>query len=243
MKQNSLVAITASDLSKAGIQTVITQNDVLDIIAEQCMEGIRAKIEEFNQALEKIKEDTWLTWIGPKRKKLAEFLGVAEDQIEWRPESSMGFRYSFPVELSPNREDKEGFYIQQRHTHDASNGVPFMFEEKPMVVTLQYVKRESELTENKKKGLDVIEEFTSRRTYTVKVDVSASKMKTLIGKLEKWTNDLADYTKQVSSGQGYVNPVRIARQAKVKLNKHILTTQAPEVKAKIEEIFNIKLTD
>lgn len=252
-----LTVFTANDLSAAGINSQLTSNDLIEVVAHDIYDKFvdavtdavkRGKqIEEeysslFDAEMNKMKRSLkkWLS-------KSNEVIKMDEDDIV--DEDFEGVAMSFGkisrddywppigvIRITLVEKDK-GTMIDQRSSNlympslkAASTKVKF---------TISSGNQSSEEAVKVGSITGTIQTITNK-SFTQIISVPTTRFKKIADKVKEHNKQVADLISFLPKN-GLLSVERFTREARVKMNKKILSAQSPDFRKKISELFNIKL--
>lgn len=253
--KNEVAVFTTNDLQSAGINSQLTSNDLVEVVAhdiyDKYVDMVTDIIKRGNE-LEKEHAGLMDVEIGKMKKAVSKYINgavkvVDEDDIDDEDEATESINGSFgKVEgywpttelhkLGLNEREK-GTFIESRVR---SLYIP-SFKSKTSKVKLTLASGqhydEQKVTVGNISG-----------TINTTVDKKFTQVVTIpITRFKNFHNKCMEFNKEVEGvlsflpKNGALSVERFTREARVKMNKKIISAQSPEFRKKISELFNIKL--
>jgi hypothetical protein len=245
-KENSL-ALSKKDFEDVGINVSLTTNDMVEVIANDIFDKFVTHVnsikKEYNDL---VKEYQQLFWLEAK-----ETVSVLKGLGHW-PTDSEDVDYSESWEIIGTSKDytSKG-YDSIKITEDINKGmivkldghkwyvkVPIAAKVK-IRVTVTADKDESIEHINAKGITGAITTYYSK-VFKKEITVSSVRFKTFENKMEDYKQRLSELFKMLPAN-GILTIERFTREARVKMNKKLLASHGPEFKAKLDELYGIKL--
>lgn len=255
MKQE-LAVLTTSDLNAAGINSQLSSNDLVEVVAHDIYDKYTASIVNIiaeGDELYKRAQNLMEVEIFKMKKSLSKYLSAsdkvllvedAEDEYE-EEFGDVNASYSTGDEYWPNlsmskivlREKDKGTFVE----FDSRNvRCPNLKNKSAKVKIVLSTPNISETQEVKQGNITGTIENTVKKTFTQVVSVPITRFKNIADEIKaynKSVNALSEFLPK----NGLLSVERFTREARVKMNKKIISAQSPDFRKKISELFNIKL--
>lgn len=246
MAKTTALTLRTQDLQEAGITTALNQNDLIEVVANEIYEKFMGGIHQSKLMLSKLdaqhdalfeKELTAMHNELIKSKYLAasEKVDLDFDSVQRNSDYWPGLYVpSFKVE-----DGAKGTYIEwqsQGHKFSCPN-----LKKHKCIVRLKISNKDTEKDSDIKLGsITGTIEKTVIKNFAKEVEIPMDRFK-------KFQQGLVAYVEFVESLKHFIpkhGPIsieRFTREARVKMNKSILSTQPKEFKEKMYQLFNISL--
>jgi hypothetical protein len=254
--KNELAVLTTSDLNAAGINSQLSSNDLVEVVAHDIYDKYTESItnviangeliyKRYNQLfdVERNKMKSSLS----KYFKKDEDIEVVEDAEDFDEYDFSGVAFSFGKidEYWPSinistislKEKDKGTFAERSYR---SIPMPPLKMKSVRVKLILSTPNKSDTAEVKQAGITGSIETTIKKTFTQIIT-------TPIARFKKLADEVNEYNKQVDDlceflpKNGLLSVERFTREARVKMNKKIISAQSPDFRKKISELFNIKL--
>jgi len=254
MKQE-LAVLTTSDLNAAGINSQLSSNDLVEVVAhdiyDKYLDSINNVIDTGDKLQAKYRKLLDVE-INKMKSSLSKYLRKYDaveivDEDDYTDEEFEGVSASFSSadnywpsisisKISVKEKDRGSFV--EKSCRNLS--FPVLKEKSAKVrLTLQTGKKSN--TEDVKIGAITGEITTSsQKIFNQVITLPVARFKNL-------ADEIKEYNKQVSDlmvflpKNGQLSVERFTREARVKMNKKIISAQSPDFRKKISELFNITL--
>lgn len=236
------IALRTSDLQEAGISAQLTSNDLIEVIASEIFDKVLSEVKQCDNATEQITEasiDIMKPEIDEFRLQLIKENFVNEHEDGWFSFSKVnGDDWSSTITIMCLKTtDKErGLKIEKEY------GKRFNYprgQKAHVMLTAKY----SETNKDEEKRAGGI-------SGTISTSITKEFKKTIVvstGRFKKMFDAIKDHNKRIDKVDsiipktGLLSVERFTREARVKMNKKILSSQPQEFKNKMAQIFNIQL--
>lgn len=243
MKQNNEVAVfTTNDLVAAGINTQLSSNDLIEVIAHDIYDKF---IETVNKS-RKASDDLSERWHGlfdaelnTMKQQLKSGGHISEDENEKIDESFRGektyWTYSVSLKYLSIYDKDKGTKVEER-----SNSLGYA---KGNTIIIRLNVNVNEYDKDKEISLSGISgsiETTIKKQFEKTITSSDLRFTKMLKEIKEHNENVSAIMKFLPAN-GILSVERFTREARVKMNKKIISAQSPEFRKKISELFNIKL--
>lgn len=256
MKQNNEVAVfTTNDLQAAGINSQLNTNDLVEVVAhdiyDKYLDAVNEIIEN-GKGLQKKYTDILNPEINKMKATLAkhfkndgeidiveddDYIGEEFDGIAASFSSAEGYWPSIPLNSLYIKEKDRGSFVENDNRNFS---MPLLKNKNTKVILKLTTGKKNNTEEVKVGGIIGKIETTIQKTFSQTINISTTRF-------QKLSDEFKEYNKEVSTllaflpKNGLLSVERFTREARVKMNKKIISAQSPEFRKKISELFNIKL--
>lgn len=254
-KNNELAVFTTNDLVSAGINSQLTSNDLVEVVAhdiyDKYVDMVNEVIERggklyarYNKLMD-AEVNKMKSSLGKYLLKTEKIEVVSEDDID--DENFEGVSVSFSGgdkywgaikmnSLTMEEKDK-GTFVK---TCDYRMYVPDI-KQKNVKITLKLATgRQSDTEKISVSNITGTIETQISKNFTQIVTVPSTRFKSYIKEVEEYNADVKTILNFLPKN-GALSVERFTREARVKMNKKIISAQSPEFRKKISELFSIKL--
>lgn len=256
MKKLEVATLTSQDLASAGINSQLTSNDLVEVVAHDIYENYLKAINNAEDCGNAIKEQ-YYKLLDPEVNKMKLALSKyllkdsavlrVDDEDDYSDEYFEGIVTSFAsadkywpqmgMSIVYLKEKDKGTIAE---TSSRSFAFP-NFKEKKALVKLTITAGVKTEKESVKIGTISGEiENTTKKTFTQIITVNLSRFKEFSEVIAAHNKDVAALVKLLPKN-GVLSVERFTREARVKMNKKIISNQSPDFKEKISALFNINL--
>lgn len=254
--KNELAVLTTSDLNAAGINSQLSSNDLVEVVAHDIYDKYTESVIDIIAAGELIyKKYSQLFDLECVKMKssLSKYfkkdidIEVVEDAEYFDEYDFNGVAFSFGKndEYWPSinisklalKEKDKGTFVER---DSRSMPMPPLKMKSVRVKLILSTPNKSESVEVKQSGITGSIETTVKKTFTQIITVPIARFKKLadeVNEYNKQVNDLCEFLPK----NGLLSVERFTREARVKMNKKIISAQSPDFRNKISQLFNIKL--
>lgn len=253
--KNEVAVFTTNDLQAAGINSQLTSNDLVEVVAhdiyDKYVNSVNEVIErgaELYSSYNKLMDaevGKMKSALGKYLKKTEKVEVVSDDDME--DENFEGVSVSFSggdkywgsikINSLTLTEKEKGTFVT---TSDYRMYIP---DTKPKTakVTLTLATGRYSDTEKISVGniTGTIETQISKK-FTQSVTIPTTRFKAYVKEVEQYNADVKVILNFLPKN-GALSVERFTREARVKMNKKIISAQSPDFRKKISELFNIKL--
>ncbi|HQV53970.1 MAG TPA: hypothetical protein PLX17_00565 [Chitinophagaceae bacterium] len=253
--KNELAVLTTNDLQAAGINYQLTSNDLVEVVAHDIYDKY---VDAINKTISngKILQKKYYDILNPEINKMKSTLSkhfkddgeveIGEDD-DYIGEEFEGIIASFSSadiywpsvslsEISIKEKDK-GSFIE---SSNRNLSFPQMKDKTAKVVIKLTSGKKNNTEEIKIGGISGKIDTTIQKTFSQTITLP-------MARFQKLANEFKCYNKEVSAlldflpKNGALSVERFTREARVKMNKKIISAQSPDFRKKISELFNINL--
>lgn len=238
-----LVPFSTKDLQQVGINSQLTTNDLLEVIAHDIFQKMTDEINSCNESARLLKNEC-KNILAPEFDQMKADL-VASKLILAKEEVNTGYS-------KPNGDDWAG-YIQGYNFDltEKTNGLHIKIDHSDFSISLPRgkqaaVKMKITCDERDEESSEKIKGITTKITTTIRKEFE--KVITIpTDRFRELEKQIKLHNKRVQSAYDMlpdnkiISVERFSREARVKMNKKILASQPAEFRKKISELFNIKL--
>ncbi len=253
--KNEVAVLTANDLNAAGINSNLNSNDLIEVIANDIYDKYLDAVTDFIEKGEKLK-DKYYDLLTPEISKMKKALSVYfkdENSVEMVDEDDYiseefngifasfgtadGYWPSISMTTLIVKEKDRGSFVESKYR---SYSLPVMKDKNCKVVLKLQTGNKSNSKEVKVGGIVGSIETSTKKTFQQVINTTTVRFKV-------FANEVAEYNKDATRilaflpKNGLLSVERFTREARVKMNKKIISAQSPEFKNKISELFNISL--
>ncbi len=244
MKKGLEVAtLTTTDLQSAGINSQLTSNDLVEVVAHDIYNKITDSISEKNDRYKELKRaydalfdkefEVMKNDLFSAKHFNAEEIKLTTQSIY--PENNKYWNNTHPLKYISVIEKEKGTKIEE---NDTALGFVKGKEVKVRInVSLSDRYKEVDIAV---KGIVGTIDTTVNKSFTKIISVSESKWSGLFKEIDIHNKEVDNLLKLIPS-TGLLSVERFTREARVKMNKKIISAQSAEFRQKISELFNIKL--
>lgn len=240
-KNNEVATLTTTDLQSAGINASLSSNDLLEVVAhdiyDKFVESVEQVIENgkvlskkwdnlFDADLENMRQKLVKGKFLEEKEVVSKCFGAAKNTYWGNSIAVRSFRY----------EDISGGQKIKIYTDD--NSFP---TNKTQKVKLSISIRDSEKDQSiSLNGITGTIETTVSKSFNYEFIPNESIFKSLVNET-KQHNERCDAIYNFLPQSKILSVERFTREARVKMNKKIISNQSADFRKKISELFNIKL--
>lgn len=255
-KAREVAPFTSSDLQNAGINSQLTSNDLIEVVANDIYDKyVDAILDATNRGKELQKEYASLfdDEINKMKVALKKYLPTKEKEQKVDDEDIYEDEVYDGVTTSFGKSDKYWSYISvvrislrekdrgtavERDTK--SLNIPNLKQKTAAVKLSVTVGNQSETEDVKVGNITGTVQTSMEKHFSQVINVSTARFKKLSDKVSEHNKQVDDLLNFLPKN-GLLSVDRFTREARVKMNKKIISAQSPEFRKKISELFNIKL--
>lgn len=253
--KNELTVFTSNDLVAAGINSQLSSNDLVEVVAhdiyDKYLDSINAVIvrgKELQGGYKKLMDAEF----GKMKQVLSKYFkgtdeinNVDESEIEYDEMEGISASFGKVKDYWPSlnisslsiREKDKGTVIESGY-HSIS--LPILKDKNAQVKLTLATGNKYDTKEINTGSIKGEIETTIKKTFTQIVNISTTRFKVFKKEVEQYNKEvlaLMDFLPK----NGALSVERFTREARVKMNKKIISAQSPEFRKKISELFSIKL--
>lgn len=237
------LVLQTKDLTDVGITSQLTSNDLLEVVATDLFEKFMAEINSVVKETGVLREKTQ-SLLQPEYDEMKNDL-IKAKMIGSKEELNFGY--------SKINGDDWASYIEC-HGLDVSEkdrGTKVAIDHREF--TLSYPKTPEakvvlkassrEYDKNTEKVIDGIKcsfQVNTTKDFSRTITIKTERFKTLLSEIKEH-NKRVDLVRELMPSNGLLSVERFTREARVKMNKKILSAQSPDFRKKISQLFNISL--
>lgn len=237
------LVLQTADLKTAGINTQLTSNDLLEVIANDIYEKILSEVHAVADA-EKVLRDKYASIMKPEFDQMRDQL-VSAKMLKPNEEFNTGYSKvngddwqscfnCIGVEIT---ERDKGTLVKRDHRAFSVN-----YPKSPETKVLLKISTDNRSEDKSEKinGISCKINVETRRSFEKVITISTNRFKELIKEIRDY-NVRVDEVMRLIPPNGLLSYEKFTRDARVKMNKKILSSQPEEFRKKISNLFNIKL--
>lgn len=237
------LTLTTHDLSAVGITSQLTSNDLLEVVANDIYEKFMSEVHDCVKAEMALK------------KKAQEIMQPEYDQIKSvlvkAKHLQEGDHPSFSYSKIDGNDWSSGIYglgldITEKdkgtRVQKDTDAITFYYPrgtEANVMVTVSVQDREDK-AKSEFSGIKCETETITNKKFTKVIKLKTDRWKTLLEEI-KVHNKRIESLCELLPANGVLSVERFSREARIKMNKKIISAQSPDFRKKISELFNIKL--
>lgn len=233
--------ITTSDLEQAGIHTSLNQGDVVEILATEAFNQIMEQVKVLREKGELLSGKFKNILVGKEVenfiKELAKLgITVEESSIQrtWlKPNNCSCHYYHVLASQENNKEDSYNIFTQNICSY-----VPISKTGLKMILRFTEIVN----VESVKGGVEILTSTTN--TYEKEVVIKYSEISAILKEAKDYEKEIVIFLEAIpknQSGTRTISLSKIMKDVRVKVNKNIIKSQAPNIQAQLEQLFNIQL--
>lgn len=237
------LVLQTKDLTDVGITSQLTSNDLLEVVATDLFDKFMAEITDVVKQTGVLREK-YKTILQPEFDVMKSEL-VKAKMIGIKDEPNTGYSkvdgndwqsYVYCHGLDVSEKD--------RGTKVAIDRSEFSFAypktpEAKVKLTLSIDDREQE-KEKIVNGIKCIVNTNTNKNFERVITIKTDRFKNLLNEIREH-NKRVDLVMELMPANGLLSVERFTREARVKMNKKILSAQSPDFRKKISQLFNIQL--
>lgn len=237
MKKNELTTLTSTELNDIGINTQLSSNDLVEIIATDIYNNIMNHIESLNNRnkdlLEKyrvIHEEKVEKFIELLKKK--GFLTASSkysSRVDYKIAADYDFIQILKIKLDERKSADKVILVDNNNSS---------FLKSDAVCTLSIFVRDYGVINSTKNGITIQERKNIDTTFSTEVKISAAPYISLRKEFEQHNKEVRDFFEKLPKT---LSIDAFIREARTKLNRKIISGQSPEFRQKISELFKINI--
>lgn len=229
--------ITTQELNTVGINTQLSSNDLVEIIATDIYNNIMSNIESLNNRskdlLEKYKtiyEERVEKFIELLKKK--GFLTASSkysSRVDYKVTADYDFVQILKIRLDERKSADKVILVDNNNSS---------FLNSDAVCTVSIFLRDAGVVNSTKNGITIQERKSIDTTFSAEVKVSAAPYISLRKEFEQHNEEVRDFFEKLPKT---LSIDAFIREARTKLNRKIISGQSTEFKDKIQQLFKIKI--
>ena len=240
--QNELV-LSTKDLTSVGINSQLTSNDLLEVVATDLYEKFMTEINDCVAATNKLRSK-YQALMNPEHDTMkAEIVKAglldANEKVNTGYSKINGDDWASSLDcFGLNLYEKEKGTKVEKDRHEFTFSYPRGGQAK---LKLKITCDEKENDDNNKlKGISYSINTTIRKEFEKVISISTERFKSMHKEIVKH-NERIETVMSLIPANGLLSVERFTREARVKMNKKILASQPADFKKKMEQLFKIKL--
>lgn len=241
--KNEVATLTTQDLTSVGISSQLTSNDLIEVVAhdiyDKYLDSVNDSIKRggdiisrwnnlFNPEIEVIKQDL----------QKAGFITLDDKEnisVSYNPEKSRYWSDGVSIKRLRFVEKEKGVKVDENDTTlSYTKGASIKIK---LSVTVHEYSKEKEVSV---KGVEGNIETTINKHFDKYISTSDNRFQKLIKEVQQHNEEVKNIVSFLPPN-GIISVERFTREARVKMNKKIISAQSPDFRKKISELFNIKL--
>lgn len=255
-KKHEVATLTSQDLTSAGILSQLSSNDLVEVVAHDIYDNYLKTINDVEDRGNEIKEQyskLFDSELNKMRSALSKYLLKdsavlrTDDAEDYSDEDFEGIVTSFVSgEKYWPQMSMSTVYLKEKdkgtvgETSSRSFAMPNFKETKASVKLTITAGVKTEKQPVKIGSITGEIENTTKKTFTQVITVNISRFKQFAEVIAQHNKDVAALVKLLPKN-GVLSVERFTREARVKMNKKIISNQSPDFKEKISALFSIKL--
>jgi hypothetical protein len=235
--------ILIEKLEDSGIKAVLNQNDIIEILAQERYNQILGEIDGFQKNLQLListKEEFRVQQRELFAQELIEAGLISDQQKTLLYVLDSQFQSDGKTWFENNQYGSIDIYTSGRHGNEIrviGSGLELLTEDTLLSISLEL--RTSREEEKQHKGINIKCTTTETRKFKRVIKIPKSFVKKFNQALEEHCQRVRDFYTHYERTSLDLNV--IIRETRVKFNKEILKSKAPEIKMKLKELFKINL--
>ena len=233
------MVLSTSDLNAVGINTQLTSNDLVEVVANDIYEKILASLNEYMNRGKELKKK-WYSLFDKEFASIKNVLlknKIITEKEDVHTEFNYDKKYwtaAIKISIPFFTEKDKGIKVETSDSHlNYNSGESIKIK---LCLSVTEYDKDNKVSINGIEGN--IETTISKKFYKI-ISISDSRFKTVV-------NEIKEYNKEVeeclsSLPKGLLSVERFTREARVKMNKKIISGQSPEFRQKMSQLFNINL--
>lgn len=244
MKANNELVLAQKDLQEAGISATLNTNDLVEVVATEIFDKYVEGVYDVQKNAEKLWEKYYALYDHLNEQMRNDLIKTKHISTKDNISSSFDVRCNYrdkdyiTIQRLAIKEELSKGMIVDRKDNSKSFSCPTT---KKFVLIITLSASNDTNKENIKVGK--IEGYISTSTekqFTMEVEVSSDTIKQFAKEVKEHNKRVDDIIAWLPKN-GVLSVERFTREARVKMNKKILSSQSPDFKKKMMELFNIKL--
>lgn len=241
--KNEVATLTSQDLTAVGISSQLTSNDLIEVVAndiyDKYIESVNDNIKRSGELIKR-----WVELFNPEIEVMKQDLQksgfITLDDKEnvstsYNPEKSRYWENAISIKRLRFVDKDKGVKVDENDTTlSYTKGASIKIK---ISVTVNEYSKEKEVS---MKGIEGTIETTINKQFQKTISTTDNRFKKLIKEVQQHNEEVKNIVSFLPVN-GIISVERFTSEARVKMNKKIISAQSPDFRKKISELFNIKL--
>ena len=237
-KEQELTTLTSTELNEIGINTQLSSNDLVEIIATDIYNNIMSNIESLNNKSKELHEK----YQSIRKEKIDKFVELLKKKGFLTADSN----YSTHVDRKDyvDQDYIQLLKIKLEERKSVDKAIPgryydeLAFFKSDAVCTISVNVKDYGTVNSIKNGIKIEETRDIDTIFSTEMKFSAAPYASLKKEFEEHNKEVKEFYNKLPKT---LSIDAFIREARTKLNRKIISGQSPEFKQKIQELFKIKI--